>query len=53
MKNKLKSLINLLLPAVMMLAIAGCSKLLDRQPITQVVTNTTSGASISASEAEG
>ncbi|MGN6267503.1 MAG: RagB/SusD family nutrient uptake outer membrane protein [Ginsengibacter sp.] len=53
MKNKLKSLLNLLLPAVMVLAIAGCSKLLDRQPITQVVTNTTSGASISASEAEG
>ncbi|MGN6296378.1 MAG: RagB/SusD family nutrient uptake outer membrane protein [Ginsengibacter sp.] len=53
MKNKLKSLLNLLLPAVMVLAIAGCSKLLDRQPITQVVTNTTSGAAISASEAEG
>jgi hypothetical protein len=37
----------------MLLAISGCSKLLDREPITQVVTNTTSGASISASEAEG
>lgn len=53
MKNKIKSFTNWILPAVMMLAISGCSKLLDREPITQVVTNTTSGASISASEAEG
>jgi hypothetical protein len=53
MKNKIKNFTNWILPAVMMLAISGCSKLLDREPITQVVTNTTSGASISASEAEG
>jgi hypothetical protein len=53
MKNKIKSFTNWILPALMLLAISGCSKLLDREPITQVVTNTTSGASISASEAEG
>lgn len=53
MKNKIKNFTNWILPAVAMLAISGCSKLLDREPITQVVTNTTSGASISASEAEG
>ena len=53
MKNKIKKLNHLLLPAITMLLISGCSKLLDRQPVTQVVTNTTSGAAISASQAEG
>ncbi len=50
MKNKIK-LNRILLAVVSMLLITGCSKLLDRQPITQVVTNTSGGA-ISASEAE-
>ncbi|MEO8821446.1 MAG: RagB/SusD family nutrient uptake outer membrane protein [Ginsengibacter sp.] len=53
MKNKIRNLITLLLPAIMILLISGCSKLLDRQPVTQIVTNTTSGATISASDAEG
>lgn len=53
MKNKIKNLNILLLSAIAMLLISGCSKLLDREPVTQIVTNTTSGANISASEAEG
>ena len=52
MKNKIK-LNHFLLAAFSMLLITGCNKILDKQPITSVVTNTTSGAAISASEAEG
>ncbi|HET7116333.1 MAG TPA: RagB/SusD family nutrient uptake outer membrane protein [Hanamia sp.] len=52
MKNKIKIWNRLLLTVISILIFSGCSKLLDREPITQVVTNTTSGASISASQAE-
>jgi len=52
MKNKIKKFNLLLLPAISMLVVSGCSKLLDKQPVTQVVTNTTSSAVISASQAE-
>lgn len=41
-----------LLAVIPLLLITSCSKLLDRQPITQVITNPTSSAVISASEAE-
>jgi hypothetical protein len=52
MKNKIKKINFLLSAAILMLVISGCSKLLDREPVTQVVTNTTSSANISASQAE-
>lgn len=52
MKNKIKIWNHLLLLVISILIFSGCSKLLDREPITQVVTNTTSGASITASQAE-
>ena len=52
MKNKIKKFNLVFLPAISMLVISGCSKLLDQQPVTQVVTNTTSSAAISASQAE-
>ncbi len=52
MKNKIKNFNLVLLPAISMLVISGCSKLLDKQPVTQVVTNTTSSAAISATQAE-
>ncbi|HEU5364882.1 MAG TPA: hypothetical protein VFU62_05100, partial [Hanamia sp.] len=51
MKHK-NSLNYFLLAAIPMLLITGCSKILDTQPITQTVTNTTSNAVISASQAE-
>ncbi|MEO9020917.1 MAG: RagB/SusD family nutrient uptake outer membrane protein [Ginsengibacter sp.] len=51
MKNKIK-LNYFLLVAFPMLLITGCSKLLDKTPVTDVLTNTTSGAVISASDAE-
>lgn len=47
-KNSLK----FLLAVGTMLLIAGCSKILDTKPVTQTVTNTTSTAVISASQAE-
>lgn len=53
MKNKIKKFNLIFLPAISMLIISGCSKLLDREPVTQIVTNTTSSAAISASQAEG
>lgn len=50
MKKEIK-LNHILLAVISMLLLSGCSKLLDRQPVTQVVT-TTSNALISASQAE-
>ncbi|MGN6530324.1 MAG: RagB/SusD family nutrient uptake outer membrane protein [Ginsengibacter sp.] len=50
---KHKNSLNLcLLATISALLITGCSKILDTKPVTQVVTNTTSGAVISASQAE-
>jgi len=50
MKYKI-TLNHFLLAAISMLLITSCSKILDRQPVTQVVT-TTSNSAISASQAE-
>lgn len=52
MKNKIERISLLLLPAVFMLLISGCSKLLDREPVTQIITNTTPSATIDAAQAE-
>jgi len=52
MKMKNKILIHKLsLPALALLLITGCSKILDKQPVTQIVTKTDS-ASITAADAE-
>jgi starch-binding outer membrane protein, SusD/RagB family len=43
---------SLLAPVVMAIIISGCSKILDKKPVTQVITPGASSASISATDAE-
>jgi hypothetical protein len=50
MKNKI-ILKTFLVPALVALALSGCTKLLDKQPVTQIVRNTGT-ASITAADAE-
>ena len=41
-----------LVPVIMVLVIPGCSKILDKKPVTQVITPDATSASISATDAE-
>ncbi len=50
MKNK-QIVLHIFLSACIVLIVAGCSKILDKQPITQIVTKTDS-TSINATDAE-